>query len=96
MLASIGFWKKDTKWDFTDSLARFVAGTATRLFCSQCGSPIGQEHESASERIFINTGFMDDPASFPPNAHTFAGAQLPWLNLADDLMRHESTILIKL
>ena len=45
--------------------------------------------------IFINTGFMDEPENFPPKAHTFAGEQLSWLSLHDDLPRFEKTILIE-
>ena len=45
--------------------------------------------------IFFNTAFMDEPEKFPPKYHSFAGKQISWLELADDLPRHEKTILIK-
>ena len=37
---------------------------------------------------------MDNPAAYPPTAHTFAGQMLPWLQLHDDLPKHDKTILI--
>ncbi|MCC0030236.1 MAG: GFA family protein [Brucellaceae bacterium] len=95
VLASIGFPNDAIEWESSKTLARYRNGTASRLFCSMCGSPVAQEHESAADRIFINTGFMDDPEAFPPTAHTFAGRQLSWLKLADDLPRAEKTLLIK-
>ncbi|MEZ5809975.1 MAG: GFA family protein [Rhizobiaceae bacterium] len=70
------------------------SGTVTRLFCWHCGSPVAQEHDSALERTFFNTGFMDDPQAYPPTARTFAGQKLGWLELHDDLPKHQKTILI--
>lgn len=92
--ASVAFPKDAIVWEATETLARYRNGTATRLFCRQCGSPVAQEHDSVSDRTFFNTGFMDDPSAFPPAAHTFATKQLDWLRLADDLPRHDKTILI--
>lgn len=93
--ASVAFAKNAIVWEAHQTLERYRNGTATRLFCRQCGSPVAQEHDSVSDRTFFNTGFMDDPSAFPPTAHTFAVKQLEWLRLADDLPRHDSTILIQ-
>ncbi len=76
-------------------LKSYRNGTAKRIFCSNCGSPVSQEHDSAADTTFFNTGFMDEPNDFPPTYHTFAGQQLGWLMLHDDLPRMEKTILIK-
>jgi len=95
VLASVGFPKNQVAWDSCNTLSRHTQGTATRLFCNRCGSPVAQEHESKADMIFINTGFMDDPEAFPPTAHTFANEQLNWLSLHDDLHRVEKTLLIK-
>ena len=93
VLASIGVPKDRLTW--RGAPARHTIGTATRLFCRECGSGIGQEHESQSHMTFLNTAFMDDPEAFPPKAHTFAGDQVTWLALHDDLPRHAKTILIE-
>ena len=95
VLAAVGFLKEHVNWESDASLARFKNGAATRLFCNNCGSPIAQEHKSLDDTIFVNTGFMDNPENYPPNAHTFSGQQLPWLNLKDDLQRVEKTLVIQ-
>lgn len=95
VIASVGFQSADIIWDADETLLRYQNGTATRLFCSRCGSPVAQQHESAAEKIFFNTGFMDDPAAYPPTYHTFSGEQLPWLELSDDLPRADRTLIIK-
>ena len=95
MLASVGFPKTAITWEADGTLKRYVSGTASRLFCGKCGSPVAQEHESAAELTFFNTGFMDQPEDFPPSYHTFAGQQIAWLQLHDDLPRNDKTILIK-
>lgn len=95
VLASVGFPKMFISWEAAETLAHYKAGTATRLFCNRCGSPVAQEHDSAGHMTFFNTGFMDDPEAFPPTYHTFAGKKLSWLELHDDLPKFEKTILIK-
>jgi hypothetical protein len=94
VLASVAFAKDSVVWESDVTLRRYSNGPATRLFCGECGSPVAQEHDSAVDRTFFNTGFMDNPTAFPPTAHTFAGQQLEWLKLHDNLPRHEKTILI--
>lgn len=95
VIASVGFAKDAVKWEADATLARYRKGTATRLFCSKCGSPVAQEHDSAADTTFFNTGFMDRPSDFPPAYHTFAGQKLDWLELHDDLPKVEKTLLIK-
>lgn len=95
LLASVAFPKENVVWLNEETLAQFQNGSATRLFCKRCGTPVAQLHESANDRVFFNTAFMDEPNRFPPTAHTFAGEQLSWMELGDALPRHETTILIK-
>ena len=95
LIAAVGFERSVVAWEAQDTLARWKNGSCTRLFCRHCGSPVAQEHESAPTRIFFNTAFMDEPALFPPTAHSFGPEQLPWLGLSDDLPRAEKTISIK-
>lgn len=95
VLASVGFPKAAIAWEADETLKRYVDGTASRLFCSNCGSPVAQEHESAADLTFFNTGFMERPEDFPPDYHTFAGQQIAWLALHDDLPKSDKTILIK-
>ena len=94
VLASVGFPKRNIVWEADGALKRYKEGTATRLFCSHCGSPVAQEHDSADHMTFFNTGFMDNPNDFPPTYHTFTGQQLDWLELHDDLRKVDKTIMI--
>ena len=94
VLASVAFPKSTITWTGEDSVSRFINGTATRLFCSNCGSPIAQEHESRNDLTFINTGFMENPEAYPPKYHSYSGDQLSWLRLDDELPRHKATVLI--
>jgi hypothetical protein len=95
VIASVGFERLAVSWQADATLKRYRKGTATRLFCSHCGSPVAQEHDSADHMIFFNTGFMDNPNNYPPTYHTFAGQKLDWLELTDDLRKVEKTIMIK-
>lgn len=95
VLASVGFFKTDINWTEDSTVKRHTIGTATRVFCEECGTPIAQEHESKDDIIFVNTGYMDSPENFPPSYHSFGGQQLSWLKLEDDLERIEKTRFIK-
>ena len=95
VIASVGFSKNTVTWEAKDTLSRHVRDTCARLFCSQCGTPVAQEHESRSDMTFFNTGFMDNPNAYPPTYHSFEGEQLEWLELHDNLPRHAKTILIE-
>ena len=95
VLASVGIERAAVTWVNDATLARHTIDTATRLFCRECGSPIAQEHESKNDITFFNTGFMDNPEAYPPQYHTFAGQQLSWLALNDDLPKVEKTLLIE-
>ncbi|WP_075995296.1 GFA family protein [Salaquimonas pukyongi] len=95
VLAAVAFMKDAIDWQSAGSLKRHTNGTAHRLFCGECGSPVAQEHDSAADRTFFNTGFMDAPERYPPQAHTFEGEQLGWLELKDSLPRAKATLSIK-
>lgn len=95
LIAAAGFNKANVTWQAYKTLSTYVSGTCTRLFCKVCGSPVAQEHESASDMIFFNTGFMDEPENFPPTFHSFEAMQLSWLALNDTLPRYEKTKIIK-
>ena len=95
VLAAVAFMKDAIDWQAAQTLKRHTNGTAHRLFCGECGSPVAQEHDSAADRTFFNTGFMDEPECYPPAAHTFEGEQLSWLALTDDLPRAKTTLSIK-
>ena len=94
VLAAVAFLKAGIEWESDIDLKRHTNGTAHRLFCSACGSPVAQEHDSAPDRTYFNTGFMDKPEQYPPTAHTYEGEQISWLKLSDTLPRAKATLSI--
>jgi len=95
LIAAVGMPKSAIRWISDKTLARWKNDTCARLFCNYCGSPIAQEHESAPDKVFFNTAFMDNPERFPPTFHSFEAQQLSWLELTDDLPRYAKTKVIK-
>ncbi len=94
VLSSVAFKKVDINWHESKGLKRHTNGTAHRLFCNECGSAIAQEHDSAADRTYFNTGFMDEPNNYPPTAHAYEGEQIQWLELSDTLPRAKATLSI--
>jgi hypothetical protein len=60
------------------------SGSATRSFCSECGTQITFELDGADE-IDLTTSSLDDPNSVPPVDHTRTSSRLQWVRLADGL-----------
>ena len=64
-----------------------------RAFCGQCGTPLTWEAKSLRfpgrhiTEFFIST--LDTPEKFVPDRHWFAGEQLSWFEVADDLPRYQ-------
>ena len=88
--AFVGFYRSEVDWS-ADATASYSRPPATRLFCPQCGAPIGYRDDRLPDRIYFYTGAMDEPERFAPAQHAYAGEQLPWLALADDLPRQQAT-----
>ena len=95
VIAAVGIPRNTVSWKKHASLSAYVNCTCTRTFCSSCGTPVAQEHESAPELIFFYTAFMDEPEKFPPTYHSFEGQQIEWLALEDELPRYEKTKVIE-
>lgn len=60
-----------------------------RSFCGDCGTPLFYEDERLPGEVYVHIGVFDAPESFEPQAHSWFSRKLPWLNLRDDLPRHE-------
>lgn len=88
--AFVGFMRDEIEWD-RDGFATFGQPLVARLFCPQCGAPIGYCDERLPDRIYFYTTAMAEPERFPPTQHAYTGEQLPWLELADDLPRNAAT-----
>lgn len=65
-----------------------------RAFCGTCGTSLTWETELGSRgRICaLHISSFDDPASLPPNAHSFYGERISWFDVVDNLPRHDTFI----
>ena len=61
-----------------------------RYFCSRCGSPMAYMADRYPGEIHLHAGTLADPNQVKPRAHVFAGEQLSWFEIADNLRRYEA------
>ena len=64
---------------------------ATRYFCAKCGTPMAYFSARWPDEIHFYAAALTDPESFKPNEHFHYGERLSWLNLTDDLPKHNSS-----
>lgn len=62
-----------------------------RSFCGDCGTPMFYEDERLPGEVYVAIGVFDDPASFEPREHSWISRKLPWLDVRDDLPRHDES-----
>jgi hypothetical protein len=60
-----------------------------RAFCGTCGAQLYCAPAGGTGHVAVNIGCLDDPeaAAIRPRLHMFAGQQLNWLALRDNLPR---------
>ena len=58
-----------------------------RGFCGHCGTSLTYEGDAWPGEIHIYTATLDDPAAFPPTAHTYTVDRIPWFDTVDHLPR---------
>jgi hypothetical protein len=88
--AFVGFHDDQVTWS-SGKVAAYGEPPVERLFCAECGAPIGYRDARLPGRTYFYTAAMNSPEDFPPSQHAFAGEQLSWLELTDDLPRHDAT-----
>ena len=62
-----------------------------RSFCGTCGTPLTFESVRWPEEVHILVGSFDRPQDFIPTGHVYVAEQLPWIHLADNLPRYDTT-----
>ena len=62
-----------------------------RALCGSCGTSLSYEDELLSGEIYFSVGILDDPEAFEPRAHSWHSRKLGWMDLHDDLPRHEES-----
>ena len=75
----------------------FTKGTAktyesspgyVRLFCGDCGSPLGFQAKENPKLAYFTLGCLDDPNTVVPQFHMYTSTQINWCDIGQDLPRH--------
>ena len=66
--------------------------TASRGFCSRCGSPLTYEPDNRPTKILISVGSMDKPERTPAEFSIFTNEKIAWLRLDEHLDQHPQWI----
>jgi hypothetical protein len=61
-----------------------------RGFCAICGTTMTFEGARWPDEIHLSASNFEEPGSFAPKCHVYAGEQMPWLYLADGLPRYRT------
>lgn len=64
-----------------------------RHFCETCGSPLGFEADHYPGGMHLYAASLEDPDNFAPDFHVNTQAQLPWLDVNDQLPRYQGRLL---
>ncbi len=65
----------------------------TRYCCEACGSPLAFEAEHYPDEIHLYAASLEKPELFKPAFHVNYGSKLPWLEMNDNLPKHENSLL---
>jgi hypothetical protein len=60
-----------------------------RLFCANCGTPMAYESDRYPDETHFYAASLADSRDFAPQFHVHWAERVPWVELADDLPRHE-------
>jgi len=62
-----------------------------RSFCSRCGSP-APKFVDATGMVSLPAGLLDGDPGVRPSMHVFTSSKVPWVDLEDDLPKHEKWV----
>ena len=71
-------------------VTRYDSGGGLRAFCSTCGSPLWFEPANLPQLRGVPLGVIDDEALAEPAMHVWTKSKAPWVDIADDLPKHET------
>lgn len=60
-----------------------------RIFCGNCGSPLGYVNADYPEKIEIPAGAFDDLEPLAPQVHIWTSRKPSWLPICDHLPQRE-------
>lgn len=81
----VGFNEAEIQLGGKDALTYQSTPTVQRLFCGNCGTPIGYRDNRLPGEIYYYLGIMNKPENFCPTLHAWTAEQLAWLKINDDL-----------
>jgi hypothetical protein len=84
---------KRGEWIVTEGepLVRRVRSSsfAERLFCGQCGTPLGIDYAIQPQTFDFTVATLDDQSGVRPGFHIFWSSKVPWFNPGDDLPKFD-------
>lgn len=60
-----------------------------RGFCGNCGTPMYYEYDGKPAEIHLYAASLDDSSDFAAQRHDFWNERVAWLNVEDELPKHE-------
>ena len=81
----------DFVWTEGRELVRQVASSSFghRSFCGKCGTPFLMRVDHQPETVDFSVVTLDRPDRVAPGFHIFWASKIAWLEVEDDLPRHE-------
>ena len=76
--------------EFIDPGYEWTPGHA-RSFCRRCGSP-SPKFVAATRMMSVPAGLLDGDPGVRPSMHVFVSSKMEWVNLDDDLAKHEKWV----
>ena len=76
-----------------DSIKNFIAKNGTvRRFCSECGSSLVFQDDTNDYQAIIHfaSGTLDTEIEIKPNVHIYLESKVNWIELTDDLPKHQT------
>lgn len=77
---------------FTGDQPRYFGSSpqVTRGFCGKCGTPMSYDWDGKPDEIHLYAATLDDSSDFTVERHDFWNERVPWLQVTDDLPKHEA------
>ena len=62
-----------------------------RSFCPSCGTSLTFVDPGEAGLVDVTLASLDDPEAFAPDHHIWTSSRIRWLDIDDDLPRHEGS-----